>query len=154
MEQTAIEILDANRTMSIATVRPDGWPQATIVGFANEGMRLYFLVYRDGQKFANMTQDGRIAITVGHEPAQLRDVKAVYAGCTVREVTSLAERSHAWQLLAARHPQLTDLAAPGSGEVATMVAELKFVSALDYGRAIGHTDNFEVAPLPTESAPA
>jgi nitroimidazol reductase NimA-like FMN-containing flavoprotein (pyridoxamine 5'-phosphate oxidase superfamily) len=146
MEQTAIEILDANRTMSIATVRPDGWPQATIVGFANVGLKLYFLVYRTGQKFANMTHDGRVAITVGHEPAQLRDVKAVFAGCTVRELTSLAERSRAWLLLAERHPQLTDLAAPGTDEVATMVAELKYVSVLDYSSRIGHTAEFEVAP--------
>lgn len=145
MEQTAIEILDSNRTMSIATVRPDGWPQATIVGYANEGLSLYFLVYRSSQKFANIARDNRVAITVGQEPAQLRDVKALYAGCTVAEVTDLSERSHAWALLARRHPQLTDLAAPGTDEVATLMAQCKYVSVLDYGRAIGHSEEFAIA---------
>lgn len=46
MEQPALQILNDNRIMSIATVRPDGWPQSTIVGYANEGWRLYFLIYR------------------------------------------------------------------------------------------------------------
>lgn len=42
MEQQAITILNANRLMTIATVRPDGWPQATIVGYANDGFRVTY----------------------------------------------------------------------------------------------------------------
>jgi hypothetical protein len=45
-------------------------------------------------------------------------------------------------LLAQRHPQLTDLAPPGTDEVATMVAECKYVSVLDYSQGIGHTEAF------------
>ena len=80
MQQPAIDILDANRIMTIATVRPDGWPQATIVGYANEGWSLYFLIYRNSQKFANIARDNRVAITVGSEPRDIRQIKAVYAG--------------------------------------------------------------------------
>ena len=112
MQQPAIDILDANRIMTIATVRPDGWPQATIVGYANEAWSLYFLIYRDSQKFQNIARDCRVAITVGSEPSELRQIRAVYAGCDASELTDLAERSRAWNLLAERHPNLTDLAPP------------------------------------------
>jgi nitroimidazol reductase NimA-like FMN-containing flavoprotein (pyridoxamine 5'-phosphate oxidase superfamily) len=141
MEHPALTILDANRIMSIATVRSDGWPQATIVGYANEGFRLYFLIYRASQKFANIARDNRVAITVGKEPSALKDIKAVYAGCEVRELTDLAERSRAWMLLAKRHPNLTDLAPPGTTEVATMVADCRYVSVLDYSQGLGHTES-------------
>jgi nitroimidazol reductase NimA-like FMN-containing flavoprotein (pyridoxamine 5'-phosphate oxidase superfamily) len=140
MQQSGIDILDANRTMTIATVRPDGWPQATIVGYANEGFDLYFLIYRDSQKFANISRDNRVAISVGPEPRELRDVKAVYAGCEVSEITDLAQRGRVWTLLEKRHPQLTDLAPPGTGEVATMRARCKHVSVLDYSKGLGHTE--------------
>jgi hypothetical protein len=70
----------------------------------------------------------------------LRDIKAVYAGCHAEEVTDLAEKSHAWTLLAERHPNLTDLAPPGKDEVATMKAECKYVSVLDYSQGLGHTE--------------
>ncbi len=140
MEQPALEILDDNRIMSIATVRADGWPQSTIVGYANDGWRLYFLISRTSQKFANISHDNRISVSVGHEPRQLRDIKAVYAGCCAREVTDTRERSHAWQLLAKRHPNLTDLAPPQKDEVATMVAECRYVSVLDYSLGLGHTE--------------
>ena len=140
MEQPALQILNDNRIMSIATVRPDGWPQSTIVGYANEGWRLYFLIYRTSQKFANISHDDRISVSVGHEPRQLSDIKAVYAGCCAREVTDMAERSHAWQLLAARHPNLTDLAPPQKDEVATMVADCRYISVLDYSQGLGHSE--------------
>ena len=144
MEQPAIEILRSHRIMTIATVRPDGWPQATIVGYANEGWSLYFLIYRDSQKFANIQQDKRVAVTVGSEPSELQKIKAVYAGCEVSVVTDAAERSRAWALLAERHPNLTDLAPPQDSAVATMVARCRHVSVLDYSQGLGHTESVEV----------
>lgn len=140
MEQPALQILRDNRIMSIATVRPDGWPQSTIVGYANEGWRLYFLIYRTSQKFANIARDNRVSVSIGHEPRQLREIRAVYAGCEAREVTDLKERTHAWQLLGERHPNLTDLAPPQNDEVATMVAECRYVSVLDYSQGLGHAE--------------
>jgi len=140
MEQPAITILYANRIMTVRTVRPDGWPQTTMVGYANEGFRLYFLIYRTSQKFTNISRDNRVSISVGHEPRELKDIKAVYAGCYAEEVTDLAERSHAWKLLAERHPNLTDLAPPGRDEVATMKAQCKHLSVLDYSQGLGHAE--------------
>ena len=144
MQQPAIDILDSNRLLTIATVRPDGWPQATIVGYANEGWSLYFLIYRVSQKFQNIARDNRVAITVGSEPAELHQVKAIYAGCDAFELTDLAERTRAWNLLAQRHPNLTDLAPPQKSEVATMVARCRHVSVLDYAQGLGHAESLTV----------
>ena len=33
-----LTLLDQHRIMTIATLRPDDWPQATTVGYANEGL--------------------------------------------------------------------------------------------------------------------
>lgn len=140
MEQPAITILNANRTMTIATARPDGWPQATMVGYANEGFRLYFLISRTSQKFANIAHDGRVAITVGQEPAEPREIKAVYAGCTAHEVSDSAERKRAWDLLAKRHGNLAGLAPPEGTEVAMMAADCRYLSVLDYSQGPGHSE--------------
>ena len=145
MQQSAIDILNSNRIMTIATVRRDGWPQASIVGYANEGWSLCFLIYRDSQKFANITRDNRAAITVGSEPKEIQQIKAVYAGCEVFELTDLGERSRAWDLLARKHPNLTDLAPPQAAELATMVARCGHVSMLDYTEGLGHTESITVS---------
>lgn len=144
MEQPAIEILDQNRIMSIATVRADGWPQSTIVGYANQGWRLYFLIYRSSQKFQNISRDGRVSIAVGHEPRELRDIKAVYAGCNASEVTNVDERDYAWKLLKERHPNLSDYAPPQNDEVATVAADCRYVSVLDYSKGVGYAETLTV----------
>ena len=144
MEQPAIGILDANRLMTIATVRPDGWPQATIVGYANEGWSVYFLIYRDSQKFANIARDNRVAITVDSDSTEIHQIKAVYAGCEAFELLDLSDRSRVWNLLAQRHPNLTDLAPPQNAEVATMVARCRHVSVLDYTQGLGHTESLTI----------
>lgn len=50
-------LLEQHRTMTIATLRPDGWPQATTVGYANDGLTLYFLCGPNSQKAANLARD-------------------------------------------------------------------------------------------------
>jgi len=37
-----LEQLKTHHNMSLATVRPDGYPQATTVAYANDGLTLYF----------------------------------------------------------------------------------------------------------------
>jgi hypothetical protein len=42
-KRKVVELLDRHRIMTVATNRHDGWPQATTVGYANDGLTLYFL---------------------------------------------------------------------------------------------------------------
>ncbi len=43
MKRKILALLESNRIMKIATLLPDGWPQATTVGYVNEGLTLGFL---------------------------------------------------------------------------------------------------------------
>ena len=144
MEEPALEILGANRMMAISTVRPDGWPQTTIVGYANDGWSAYFLIFRSSQKFANIIHDDRVSIAVSREASSLGDIKAVYAGCHASEVTDPSERERAWSLLTERHPNLADFAPPDQVKTALMRAMCKYVSVLDYSKGIGHSEEYVV----------
>ena len=62
-----LELLDRHRIMTVATNRPDGWPQATTVGYVNDGLTLYFLCGRDSQKAQNLARDNRIALTIDRD---------------------------------------------------------------------------------------
>lgn len=144
MLQPAIQILDSHRMMAISTVRPDGWPQTTMVGYANQGWTIYFLIFRSSQKFTNIQRDDRVAIAVSGEASSLGEIKAVYSGAHAAEVTDARARATAWQLLMERHPSLGDFGVPDDAETALMRAECKYVSVLDYSRGIGHTEAFEL----------
>jgi hypothetical protein len=153
----AIRILDSHRIMAIATNRPDGWPQNTIVGYANVGLLIYFMVFRLSQKQANISKDPRVAIAVGNEPAALTLLEAVYAGASAAEVTDPAEREFAWKLLSERHSNLSDYQLPEGGEAAIVRASCKFVSVLNYRKHFGRPVEFameETEPRETSSADA
>ena len=62
LKRRILELLDRHRVMSIATLRPDGWPQVTTVGYVNVGLTLYFLCGRDSQKAANLARDDRVSL--------------------------------------------------------------------------------------------
>ena len=61
VEKTILSLLDEHRIMTVATLRPDGWPQATTVGYVNEGLTLYFLCGLESQKAANLAKDDRVS---------------------------------------------------------------------------------------------
>src|SRR5689334_22794425 len=67
VRQKVIELLDQHRLMTIATNRPDGWPQATTVGYVNDGLTLYFLCSPESQKAQNLAQDNRVSLTIDHD---------------------------------------------------------------------------------------
>ena len=71
IREKILTLLDQHRIMTIATLRPDGWPQATTVGYANEGLALYFLCLRDSQKAANLARDSRVSLTIDHDTPEV-----------------------------------------------------------------------------------
>lgn len=144
MLQPAIEILNDHRQMAISTVRPDGWPQTTIVGYANDGWDVYFLIFRDSQKFTNISRDDRVSLAVSGDASSLGQIKAAYAGAHAGEVTDQAERARAWKLMMERHPNLADFGAPDDSETALMRARCRYVSVLDYSKGIGHSEELVV----------
>ena len=144
MLHPAIETLNSYRQMAISTVRPDGWPQTTIVGYANEGWTIYFLIYRDSQKLANINLDNRISIAVSGEPESIGEIKAVYAGAHASEIRDDAERARAWALLIQRHPNLADFGLPSDAQTALMKAKCKYVSVLDYSKGIGRAEELVI----------
>lgn len=65
--------LDQHRTMRIATLRPDGWPQVTTVGYANESLSLYFLCGPDSQKAKNLARDDRVSLAIDDDTSQVME---------------------------------------------------------------------------------
>lgn len=145
MEDTAIRILDGRRVMAISTVRPDGWPQNTIVGYANVGLLLYFAISRSSQKFANLQLDDRVSIAVGEEPSSLHLLQALYSSGRGVEVDDLTEREHAWELLMQRHQNLQSYAVTDQSFLALMRVRCEHVAVVDFTKGLGHTEAFVAA---------
>lgn len=85
-----VTLLDRHRTMTIATLRPDGWPQATTVGYANDGMTLYFLCGPDSPKAANLARDDRVSLTIDDDTPQVMEITGLSMVARARRVNDKA----------------------------------------------------------------
>lgn len=146
MQGKAVSILDENRIMAISTIRPDGWPQTTMVGYANEDILIYFVVSRQSQKFANIGRDDRVSLVVGrdfHDPAT---IKALSIAAHASEVRDAKQRKRAVEMLLDRHPGLRRLEPPDPSHSAVMRAYPEIITILDYSKSFGHADVLTVSP--------
>jgi len=139
-KQQIIDLLDHHRIMTIATNRNDGWPQATIVGYANDGMIVYFLIGRTGQKFTNIARDSRVSVAIGNDYPQPLQIKGLSMAGRVTEVRDKAEIEHVAEILFRRYPEYKAMPRPDPAEVPLMRLTPEIVSVLDYSQGFGHTD--------------
>jgi general stress protein 26 len=132
-----LAVLAENRLMSIATVRPDGWPQATIVGYVNDDLDILFAIARNSQKFENITREPRVSIAIGQDsPDRIRGLSL--AGWA-SEVTKFDEIEHLNALLAQRYPEQT-VFAPREVSVALMRVTPKIISVIDHSKGPGRPE--------------
>src|SRR5512139_2187432 len=97
-------LLDQHRNMTVATLRPDGWPQATTVGYANDGLTLYFLCGPDSQKAENLARDDRVSLTIDHDTPQVMEITGLSMAAHAQVVTDPEEGEKALRLLMQKYP--------------------------------------------------
>ena len=137
-----LTLLDQHRIMTIATLRPDGWPQATTVGYANEGLTLYFLCGRDSQKAANLARDDRVSLTIDHDTPQVMEITGLSMAAHAKAVLDPDEASKVLRMLQMKYPKQVSLPGPmpKPGEVGIFRVTPTVISVLDYFKGFGHTD--------------
>jgi len=137
LKATILEILAANRTMSVATIRPDGWPQVTIVGFVHDDLTLYFAVARDSQKLANIGHDPRISIAIGAHRPDGGDIRGLSMAALASEITAAPEVARLNALIAHRYPEQA-VFAPRGVSIAVMRASPEIISVVDPVAGLTH----------------
>ena len=139
-----VDLLDEHRIMAMATNRPDGWPQATVVSYANDGLIIYCFIARDGQKFANIRRDPRVSLAIAKDYPQPLQIKGLSIAGKAVEIEDKGEIEHAGEVLLHRYPEYKVMPRPDPAAVPLMRITPEFVSILDYSKGFGHTDLVKV----------
>ena len=154
LKNLVLQLLNEHRVMTIATNRQDGWPQATIVGYVNDGFLLYCFVAQNAQKYANILRDPRVSIAIGSDSSQPRDIKGLSLAARASPVTDRDEFDYVSALRLGRYPEYaaspqsatTDGAAqraaprPSPDSVVLLRIVPEIISVVDYSKAFGHSD--------------
>jgi hypothetical protein len=130
--------------MTIATNRPDGWPQATVVGYCNDGLILYCVISRAGQKFANIAGDPRVSLAIANDYPQPLQIKGLSIAAHAEVSTDPGERAHAQEILLRRYPEYKIMPPPDPATMPLLRLTPQVISLLDYSKGFGHTDLLKV----------
>jgi nitroimidazol reductase NimA-like FMN-containing flavoprotein (pyridoxamine 5'-phosphate oxidase superfamily) len=137
-----LTLLDEHRIMTIATLRPDGWPQATTVGYANDGLTLYFLCGLDSQKAANLAHDDRVSLTIDHDASQIMEITGLSMAARARAVTDRAKAEKVLHMFPLKYPEQISVPGPmpKPEDIRIFRVTPMVISVLDYTKGFGHTD--------------
>lgn len=154
MQDKAVEILHQNRIMAISTVRPDGWPQVTTVGYAHDGLLIYFIISRLSQKFSNIQHDDRVSIAIASDFHDPSTITGLSIAASASEVKDPKQRQQAVKLILERRPGLRKLEPPDMSHSAVMRAWPSIITILDYSKGFGHSDVLTISPGGVQMTPA
>ncbi len=140
LKSKIVALLDQHRIMTIATNRPDGWPQATIVGYANVGLSIYCFISRESQKYANIMRDARVSIAIGNDCPDPLQIKGLSLAARTAIVESPEEMADALARMLERYPEYVSMPRPDMNKVAMLRIAPEIISILDYTKGFGHTD--------------
>ena len=140
-----VDLLNEHRIMTIATNREDGWPQATTVGYANDGLVIYCLISRDSQKYSNIKRDPRVSLSIAKDYPQPLQIKGLSMAAKAIVVEDEGERLHASSILLRRYPEYKVMPPPDPAAVPMLRITPEIVSILDYSKGFGHTDLVRVS---------
>jgi general stress protein 26 len=137
-----LKLLDEHRIMTVATLRPDGWPQATTVGYVNEGLTLWFLCGLESQKAKNLARDDRVSLTIDHDTPDVMAITGLSMAAHATAVTDRAEAEKVLRMLPLKYPDAPPLPMPmpSPDEVRLFRVTPMVISVLDYSKGFAHTD--------------
>jgi general stress protein 26 len=67
LKSKILEVLRSHHTMALATIRPDGYPQATTVYYIHDEFNLYFAVDAASQKVGNIKLNNKVSVAIASE---------------------------------------------------------------------------------------
>jgi uncharacterized protein YhbP (UPF0306 family) len=146
--------LAAHNTMTLATLGPDGAPQAAAVFFAaDDDLNLYFLSSPNSRHSQNLSRQPRVAATVHADGQAWQAIQGLQIEGIARQVEGPRSTAHAARVYAGRFAFLKGLldggAADGPLALRGPVASSRFyvlqptwIRFIDNTRGFGHREEY------------
>lgn len=154
LKELVRKIMDEHRIMTIATVRDDGYPQATTVSFVHDGLLLYFVCGNSSQKAINIKNNPKVSVTIDTDHEDFLHIQGISLGGIASEVSNHRDIRWVYEQLQKRYPDIESMTMPEEG-VSVFKIEPEVISVLDYSKGFGHTElaHVEAGDLRVRHAP-
>ena len=142
-----VSITADTNDLTLATLREDGYPQATTVSYASDGLTIYFGTMGASQKVKNIAFCDKVSVAIDCPYANWEEIRSVSLGGKVHVVKDADEFEKASKLLMKKFPEAAKYESEFKAELEDFVfirIEPEVISLLDYSKGFGHTKLVEV----------
>jgi general stress protein 26 len=140
-QEFVLHVLDTAQDMTLATIRPDGYPQATTVSFAHEDLLLYVGIGKRSQKAENIRQCQKVSVALCLPYHDWREIRGLSMSAIAELLEDPVAAEQAAARLERRFPAVAEWGGPDmANEVAFLRIRPQMVSVLDYSKGFGHTE--------------
>ena len=98
-ERDILRIMKGHNLLTLATLRSDGYPQATTITFANDGLTIYAVIGKDSQKAKNIRKNNKVSLTIDRDYKDWNKIRGLSMGGTAEVLRAGAKKDHAQALL-------------------------------------------------------
>ncbi|MFZ3007375.1 MAG: pyridoxamine 5'-phosphate oxidase family protein [Phenylobacterium sp.] len=144
LQQDIVSILEAGKDLTLATLRPDGAPQATTVSYASQDLEIYFGCGQQSQKAGNLARDPRVSATIDLPYRDWAEIRGLSLGGLATEVTDPDDLARIGLLFLEKFPEVAQYVSSPAGEMAMFRLRPQVISVLDYRKGFGHTELVQV----------
>jgi nitroimidazol reductase NimA-like FMN-containing flavoprotein (pyridoxamine 5'-phosphate oxidase superfamily) len=139
-----LDVLGDHNVMRFATVRSDGYPQATTVAYANDGLTLYFACDGDSQKARNIKRCKKVSLTIDRDCADWSKIKGLSMAAVAEALKDTGAIRRGLKLLARKFPEMSKMSEEDLAATAVVKVMPKVISVIDYRKGFGHTELIRV----------
>jgi len=143
--EAAIRLLDSHRLMTMATNRPDGWPQATTLAYVNDGLTIFCFVSRLSQKYLNVQKDPRVSVAIAGDFKSPDGIAGLSLAARAIPIEDRAIYDHVAESFRARFPEYSEWPHPHPVMAPVLRIKPEVISLVDYSQGFGHSDLFTIS---------
>lgn len=142
VKNEVIRYLQGKDICSLATLRRDGYPQANVVNYVNDGLTFYIATYATASKVDNIRFSSKVSITVGEKSSDINQTKGVSLAGEAFVLTEKRQIQRARRLLLKK---ITYVSKFPPEELAWIKVNPRVIYFVDYSKGIGHQDIIEMS---------
>ena len=134
-----LNLLSRHNIMTLATIRPDGFPQATFVYYVNQDFTLYFATDPTSQKAGNINLSNKVSVTIAGQTENASKLKALSLSGIAAKITDPMRLHDLQTSLFKAVPRAKRFAPADAGQLAVYSITPIAISLVDYAAGYGRT---------------
>jgi uncharacterized protein YhbP (UPF0306 family) len=137
LKSKILDILRRHHIMTLATVRPDGYPQATTVNYIHDELTLYFATDAASQKAGNIKLNNKVSVAIASQTQNFYKLRGLSMSGTAKRVLDQERAQELSLLLFSALPQAKRYVPEDPKQLAVYEITPVAISLVDYASGFG-----------------